>query len=227
MESGPESTAKSTEERIEEVKPYFWQGKIGPAFWTVAGIFSVALNVILIVILILLGRELFGLKDLVSEQLVGGLYENFILMDEAVISTTVPVVDTIPVQFTLPVKTNTTVVLTEDTLVENASVNLTTGGLTITNAPSNIVLRAGTELPVKLDIQVPVDTTVPVELEVNVAIPLKDTQLHDPFVGLQNVLGPYVVLLADAPDSWGQVFCPTGTQRLCFLFDRDDRAPKP
>ena len=206
--------------RYEQVLPYLWQGKIGPAFWTVAGVFSLALNVVLIILLVLVGRELFGLKGIVEEQLVRGLYSNFVLMDQAVIATTVEVEDTIPVQFTLPVQTDTVVVLTADTYVQNATVNLTTGGLSIVNAPTDIVLRAGTELPVKLDILVPVDTTVPVNLEVAVEIPLEETQLHTPFVGLQNVVSPYDSLLASMPDSWVEVLCAAKTGSLCRWLTR-------
>jgi hypothetical protein len=154
------------------------------------------------VILLVLGRQLFALKDLVNRQLVGGLHENFVLMDQARISTTVQVNDTIPVQFDLPVNTTTVVRLTENTRNRGATVNLTTGGLTIRNAPANIVLPAGTELPIALDIVVPVNTTVPVELTVPVEIPLNQTELHKPFVGLQNVISPYQGLLSELPGSW-------------------------
>ncbi len=197
------------------MNPWLWQGKIGPAFWTTAGALSVLLNVGLIVFLILIGRELFNLKKLVSEQLIGGLHNNFALMDEAVISARVPVRDTIPVRFTLPVRTNTRVTLTEDTLLNDARVDLVTGGLSIRQAPTDIVLKAGTELPVALRIDVPVDTTIPIELEVAVEIPLKNTELHRPFVGLQNVVAPYSQLLSGAPDSWVELVCGSAEGFLC------------
>ena len=206
--------------RFEQVRPYLWQGKVGPAFWTVAGVFSLALNVILIILLVLVGRELFGLKGLVEEQLVEGLYNNFVLMDQAVIATTVEVEDTIPVRFALPVQTDTVVVLTEDTFLQNATVSLSTGGLSIVNAPTDIILQAGTVLPVKLDILVPVDTTVPVNLEIAVEIPLQDTQLHTPFVGLQNVVSPYDSLLASLPDSWTEILCASSSGSLCRWLNR-------
>jgi hypothetical protein len=206
-------------ERYGHLKPYFWQGKIGPAFWTIGGLFSLTLNVILIIALILIGRELFSLKTVINEQLITGLADNFALMDKAVIATTVNVEDTIPVQFTLPVKTETMVVLTADTYLQNASVSLSTGGLRITDAPTDIILRAGTELPVNLDILVPVDTTVPVELVVVVEIPLQDTQLHTPFVGLQDVVSPYNLLLSDTPSSWEEAACATGSEFLCRVLE--------
>lgn len=185
----------------ENARRFLWQGKFGPAFWTIASLISISVNLILFVLLILIGRELFSVKELVSDQLLGGLYQNFVKMDQARITTTVEVYDTIPVVFDLPVQTDTVVVLTQPTRIKGATVNLSTGGLTI-RAPANIVLPAGTELPVALNIVVPVDTSVPVKLTVPVDIPLQQTELHEPFVGLQNVVAPYHELLASPPDSW-------------------------
>jgi hypothetical protein len=180
----------------------FWQGKIGPAFWNIASLLSLTVNIVLLVILVLVGRELFALKALVSDQLVSGLHENFVKMDQARITTTIQVDDTIPVTFDLPVQTETTVVLTKDTRIKNAIVNLSTGGLSITRAPANILLPAGTKLPIALNIVVPVNTTVPVSLKVPVDIPLNQTELHEPFIGLQKVVLPYDQLLASSPNTW-------------------------
>jgi hypothetical protein len=135
----------------------FWQGRIGSAFWTVASLFSLIVNIVLIVMLVVMGQKLFSLKRLVSEQLIGGLFQNFVLMDQGQIQTIVQVSDQIPVQFDLPVATTTTVKLTKNTRIRGASVNLSTGGLTISNAPTTILLPAGTELPIALSIVVPVD----------------------------------------------------------------------
>ena len=189
----------------------FWQGKIGPAFWTVSGIFSVALNVILIAVLFILARQLFTLKDLVSSQLVGGLYSNFVKMDQAHIRTTITVsdtirvVDSIPVVFNLPLSQSTEVKLVENTPVNNATIFLNGAAV-----PLDLVLRKGTRLNIKLDLTVPVSQTVPVVLNVPVAldvpvdIPLNQTELHEPFTGLQSVLSPYDTLLASLPNSWEQ-----------------------
>ncbi len=189
--------------------------KFLPAFWTITGVLSLAVNVVLIVIVIALGAQVFKLKQLLSNQLIGGLYDNFVLMDQASIHTSVQVDSTIPVQFDLPVKTNTTVVLTSDTAISGAHVNLSTGGLSISNAPADIVLPAGTRLPIALDITVPVSTTVPVQLTVPVDIPLKNTELHAPFVGLQNVVAPYQQLLSSPPNSWEQFMCGIPASGLC------------
>ena len=180
---------------------WLWQGKLTPAFWTVSSVISMTVNVILIVVLLVVGKQLFALKQAVAP-LVDGLNQNFVLMDKAVIATQVEVHDHIPVVFDLPVKANTDVVLSKDVLIRGARVNLTTGGLLIQNAPADIVLPKGTALPIRLSIVVPVNTKVPVDLNVPVRIPLRETELHRPFVGLQQVIAPYKALLDGVPDSW-------------------------
>jgi hypothetical protein len=173
---------------------FFEPAKALPAFWTIASVLSLMVNVILILALVLLGRELFVLKALVGNQLLGGLYENFIFMDQAHIRTSINVADTIPINFTLPISQDTVVVLTENTAINGANVRMITGGVTI-NSPANIILPAGTNLPVHLQLDIPVTTTVPINLLVPVDIPLEQTDLHKPFIGLQQVVAPFYNLL--------------------------------
>ncbi len=234
--SEPEGTAASQEQRprrnpLRWLGRLFWRGKPAEAFWTVAALLSITLNVILIVVLVFLARYAFALKAVVEDQLLAGLATNFQKMDAAVIRTTVVVEDTIPVQFDLPVafdlpiETETVVVLTEPVFIPNATVtSLVTGGLEIRNAPASIVLPEGVALPVRLRlvvpvrVTIPVDTRIPVRLEVPVAIPLSETELHEPFVGLQQVVAPYQKLLGDLPDSWNEALCSPPTNRLlCAL----------
>jgi len=214
-----------SEETQEDSEPsrltrFFWEGKFAPAFWTITGIISITVNIILIVALVVIGQQLFTLKKIVQDGLIGGLHSNFVAMDEATIVSTVNVEDTIPVQFDLAVQTNTTVVLIEPTLIQDASVVITTGVLNI-NAPADIVLPAGTELPISLDITVPVDKEVPVVLTVPVDIPLNETELHEPFVGLKEVIEPYKVMLDDLPDEWMETpLCKGLFGEVCvFVFD--------
>jgi hypothetical protein len=148
-------------ERVEESTPpqaakrRFIRGeKIGPAFWTVASLISLIVNIILIVLLISVGQQLFNLKHLVQTQVLGGLYQNFVMMDQAHIRTTIPVSTEVPAKFTLPLKTNTIVTLTEDTHLTNATVYEFNAGnmLYIPRAGLNIILPAGTKLPVALNL---------------------------------------------------------------------------
>lgn len=219
--------------RSPRLQRFVWQRKVAPAFWTIASILSLVVNVILIVALLLVGRQLFAIKSIVEQDLIGGLNENFALMDEAHIitsidvATTIQVVDTIPVVFDLPLSQSTTVVLTEDTLMPGTWVDLETPGAGIylsIDAPADITLPEGTELGIRLDLTVPVSQTVPVvlnvpvNLTVPVDIPLNETELHEPFTGLQGVVSPYQDLLSELPNSWDDTpLCGPLTNWLCDL----------
>lgn len=189
--------------------------KIGPPFWTIASIISLAVNLILIVVILVLAGQIFKIKTILTDQLIGGLYDNFVLMDQASIRTTIPVSTQVPAKFDLPLETDTTVTLTKDTPINAATVSLTTGGLVIYNAPTDIILPAGSELPVHLSLVVPVDQQIPVDLSVAVDIPLNQTELHQPFTGLQEVLDPYYTLLKALPGSWEEVLCGPNPGKFC------------
>jgi len=140
--------------------------------------------------------------------LLKGLYDNFELMDDAHIKTEIIVKDEIPVAFTLGLNQNTTVVLSENVTIPGARVALTTGGLNIFNAPATVTLPKGTELPITLSLDVPVDEMIAIELHVPVDIALSETDLHKPFVGLQDVVQPlYCLVKSDALSAKGQFIC--------------------
>lgn len=191
--------------------------RFAPAFWTIASTLSLSVNVILIVVLLFLLNYVSKLNLQINEMLeyaklpeetVKGLYENFVLMDNAHIRRDIPVSLEVPVKFDIAINTQTEVVLSQDTPITQARVTLSTGGLNITNAPANIVLPAGTRLPINLSLVVPVDKTVPVSLVVRVDIPLNETDLHDPFTGLQQVVQPlYCLLDPQATSNAGLMLC--------------------
>ena len=191
-------------------------------FWTVGSILSILLNCIFLVVLIVLGNQLFTLKKMVGIDLVGGLYANFVKMDEASIKTTITVNDQIPINFNLPISQDTTVVLREPTNI-NARVTLNTGGLSIVNAPADIVLPAGTILPVHLEMTVPVQQTVPITLNVPVDIPLNQTELHEPFTGLQQVVSPLFWLLKPEWTSCRDVPVMGALGPVCTLIFKDPK----
>jgi len=198
--------------RLDSLPPFLWQRKMMPAFWTVSSLISLTVNVILILVIIALGQQIFTLKGIITEKLLAGLYYNFLLMDQAHIVTeievesTIQVVDTIPVVFDLPLEQATEVILVRDTPIKNATIVLNNQPV-----PLDLTLRAGTPLNITLDLIVPVSQTVPVVLDVpvNLKVPvdiaLNETDLHDPFTGLQNVLAPYFWPLVNAPDRWEDV----------------------
>jgi len=187
---------------------------------------SLLVCIILLAFVIGLARELFTLRDLVATRLVGGLYTNFVKMDDAHITTTVLVTDTIqvndtiPVVFDVPLKKNTTVTLNKDTPISNTIIYLNGSPVTI-----DLILPKGTALNIHLDISVPISQTVPVvldvpvQLEVPVDIPLNETELHEAFVGLRTTVEPYHFLLQNLPESWEESpFCGPLTAWLCDWF---------
>lgn len=191
--------------------------RLAPAFWTIASTLSLMVNLILIIVLLFLLNYVSQLNLQINQLLeyaklpqetVQGLYDNFVLMDDAHIRTQIPVSLVVPVKFDITINTQTDVILTQDTTINQARVTLTTGGLNISNAPANIILPAGTRLPVSLSLVVPVDQTVPVSLIVPVDIALKDTDLHTPFLGLQQVIQPlYCLLDPQATSKAGLMIC--------------------
>ena len=189
-----------------------WEG-----FKNVAIVFSFVVNLILVLAVVGLLVFIFDLKKGVAEPLLGGLYNGFVEMDQAHITTTIPVNTTIAVNdkvtadFNLPLKQTTNVVLSQDTVITGASVTINGGILQLNNAPTTILLPQGTVLPVILDLNVPVkqdipvSLNIPVSLPVTVDIPLAQTELHQPFSDLRDLFSPYYLLVKSLPGSWSQV----------------------
>lgn len=171
--------------------------KLLPAFWTVASIMSISVNIILIAILLTLLQMLGAIQLTANDQisgLLGGLYHNFVKMDQASIISTIPVDANIPLNITVPVQTTTNITLANDVVISNARVRINTGGISI-DAPATVTLPANTPLTVSLDFPLTVQNTIPVHLDVPVNIPLSQTQLHEPFVGLRQVVEPWYCLV--------------------------------
>lgn len=172
--------------------------KFLPAFWTVASTLSIIVNVVLLIALLLAYQTFKSfptIPTMATDKLsgvLGGLYTNFVKMDEANIRTNIHVEKDIPVQFTLNVSGPTNVTLSQAVTIHGALVTVNTGGLNIVNARATIVLPQGTLLPINIEnLVVPVDQKVPAVLDVPVDIPLNQTELHEPFVGLQKVVEPW------------------------------------
>jgi hypothetical protein len=210
-EKDPNNTTRSRRKRRG-----FRLKNIGPAFWTIASLVSLTVNIILVVVLILLARPLFSAKGLVEQQVLGGLYQNFVEMDQAHIRTTIPVNTQVPAKFDLPLNTTTEVTLAEDTTITNATIyDLNAGALYISRATTSIILPKGSRLPINLNLTVPVDQQIPVNLMVDVDIPLSQTELHKPFAGLQEVVKPYYTYLTSLPNSWQEALCGDHPSSLC------------
>jgi hypothetical protein len=198
-----------------------WRWKFLPAFWTIASLISLTVNVILIIILLIAWQLLDQIGTLQSygmgqaSGLLGGLYDNFVKMDQANIRTNIHVEKEIPVQFSLNVSGPTNVTLSQPVTISGATVWVQTGGLNIRDANATIVLPAGVVLPINIEnLVVPVDQKVLAVLDVPVDIPLEQTELHEPFVGLQQVVKPWYCLIEPNAAFSGSPICPQMTNPL-------------
>lgn len=210
---------KSTQNGSQPVRGirniFTWDG-----FKTFAILFSFVVNIVLVVIVFVLSTSVFKIKSDIADPLVGGLHDNFVALDQATIRTTIPVETTISVSdkvtadFDLALQQETIVTLTQPTVIRGASVTIDGGILQINNAPTTIVLPAGTQLPIALDLSIsviqdiPVELQIPVSIPVDVDIPLEQTELHDPFTNLRDLFAPYNDLLQSAPNSWAELINP-------------------
>jgi len=171
--------------------------RFAPAFWTVTGVLSLLVNGVLIAILFMALRMLGGSQFVAGDSaagLLGGLYTNFEKMDRASIAATIPVDAQIPLALSIPVQKTTEITLAQDATISGARVRINTAALNI-DAPAEVTLPAGTRLNVTLDFILDVNNSLPIHLEAPVDIPLAQTELHEPFVGLQDVLRPLYCLV--------------------------------
>ena len=182
-----------------EPEPKRRRFKFLPAFWTIASVMSFTVNIVMLIVVLILLQMLGTIQFTADDQisgLLGGLYNNFVKMDEANIRTNIHVEKEIPVNFTLNVSGPTNVTLSNDVTIDGALVTVQTGGLNIVNARARIVLPGGTILPINIEnLVVPVDQKVLAVLDVPVDIALNQTELHEPFVGLQQVVRPWYCLI--------------------------------
>ncbi|MBI3737823.1 MAG: hypothetical protein HY258_02125 [Chloroflexi bacterium] len=167
-----------------------------PAFWTVASIMSVVINVILLVILVTVLRGLGSVNATgVGSGLLGGLYTNFERMDQAHIRTVIPVQADVPLNMNIPVQTVTGITLAQDVVIHNARVKITTPTFNI-DSPADVTLPAGTSLNVAMNFSVPVQAQVPITLNVPVDIAIQNTELHPAITGLQATIKPLYCIMA-------------------------------
>jgi hypothetical protein len=194
--------AKNYFNRSPRLQKFSHQGKYLPAFWTVASIFSLIVNIILIAILISFGRNFFMLKALVADGLINGTSSSLALMDKAHIVITIPVSTTVQLKDDLPLVYDLTLdqysdlTVVRDTTIQGARIYLNNTAVT-----TDLTLPANTPIQVNMDMTIPVSTTVPVNITVPVAIqvpidiPVEQTDLHQSIVGLQGALEPYRILM--------------------------------
>ncbi|MCU0497434.1 MAG: hypothetical protein MUF87_08800 [Anaerolineae bacterium] len=178
---------------------------IGKFIWRFMVIFSFIVNLILVIVLLAVVLLIFDIKNNIAQPLVTGLHSSFVGLDQATIDWTIPVSAVVPVNLDIPLETNTVVELTEGVPITITGAVIRAPALALDNATVSITLPAGTRLPVRLDLDVAVRDTLPVQLDVRAVIPLRETQLHDPFANLQLMFEPLAVGLTNLPSGFDEV----------------------
>lgn len=195
------ASTPSVESTVVKPRLKWWE-----AFWTVASIMSITVNIIMIAVIFILLKMLGGLQVTANDQvsgLLGGLYDNFVKMDQATISTVIPVDANIPLNFAVavdrsePTNLETEIKLSRAATIDGVRVVINQPGTEFKlNSLATITLPKDTVLNVFIQrFDIPVQNSVPIHLDVPVNIPLNQTQLHEPFVGLRQVVQPYYCLV--------------------------------
>jgi hypothetical protein len=202
--SNPYQATGQTPQPARSERP-LWSSGFLPVLWTIASVLSLGVNIVLclfVLALLSMRGTIQGAVTGQSTSVLGGLYSNFLAMDQATIRSNIPVDASIPLNIMVPVNnTGATITMAGAPAEFDAYVVINTSILKI-NAPARVtLLRSITPLNVNLNnLVVPVQTSVPVHLDVPVNIPLQNTELHQPFVGLQNVVRPWYCLFLPKSD---------------------------
>ncbi|MFH2038582.1 MAG: hypothetical protein ABIJ65_04020 [Chloroflexota bacterium] len=166
---------------------------------------SIIFNIILLVVVLILSQQVFSLKRMVVKDVLGSMYLNIGELDLANISTEIALKDDLQLDFPLRINKETDLVLTADTVINGATISISTGSLNITSAPATIVLPAGAHLPVQMNMSVPVNASVPVDLNVPVNIPMEETGFHQSLANMQKVIQPILISFMDGPTTSQEV----------------------
>lgn len=188
-------------------KKWLWNGKPWQAFKTFALIFSFAMNLVLLIVLLVAAPLIIPAIAQIAAPLVGGLNNSFVDMSDASIQRTINVDDTLDIDFVVPLSTTTDVVITENVPLEGVPARFVLpGGGGVINGQVYLDLPAGQVLPIQLDLLVPVKQTIPVQLDVAVDIPLNETELGGPFDNLRSLFEPLDALITGLPNSNDELF---------------------
>lgn len=171
-------------------------------FWGAAKnltiLFSMFLNLILIVVVFVLLNQVGAIKTTLASVL-GQLDSAFAGLGESVIQDTIKIDQQVPVRFDLPLKQQT-VVTTQAGVPINTQATFSLGQFGSINGTVSLQLPPGTQLPVMLDLTVPVSNSIPVVFDQPIAIPLAEKGLGKVVLKLRAALGPIIQLVDQLPD---------------------------
>lgn len=162
-------------------------------FKNLAILFSFTVNLITVLILLVVLVAFLPIKSAFISPLMGKVWGELVALDNAKIETTVGIDHQLPIGFPVHVRENpTTVRLTAPVPMNMPARFVLPGGGGTINGTVNIVMPAGTQLPVVIeDMTIPISQTIPVQFDQPVTIYLRDTELHNNIVNFQDLLRPF------------------------------------
>jgi hypothetical protein len=170
-----------------------WRAAVGLTLLT-----SMAINLILIVVVVILVNQVGAIKMTLASVL-GQLDSAFEGLGAASIQDTIKINQQVPVRFDLPLNQNTTVT-TQAAVPINTQATFSLGQFGSINGTVSLALPPGTQLPVHLEFSVPVSNTIPVVFDQAINIPLSERGLGPVVAKLRSALGPIIGLVGQLPE---------------------------
>lgn len=159
-----------------------------PRGYRLAILFSLVVNVVLVLVLLILP---FVLRPILSQ--VMAELDN---LENAVIETTVEIDQGMPVRdVDIQVVRPLTVTTVAESTIDAAYVTMYLGSGSTVAGTTYINMPSGTELPIDFLNRIVMSSTIPVRLQVPVSIPLKETPLASSFAHFKEMLLPVTRLL--------------------------------
>jgi hypothetical protein len=168
------------------------------ALKNISAIFSMFVNLILIVVVFVLITQLGAIKATLIGVL-GQLDSAFEGLGKSSIVDTIKIDQQLPVQFDLPINQNITVV-TQSPIPLSVPTTFSLGAFGTINGIVSLEIPAGTSLPVQLQLTVPVNAQIPVKFDQPVSINLYSKGLGTVVDKLRAALGPLIKLIKTLPD---------------------------
>jgi hypothetical protein len=170
-----------------------WRAAVGLTLLT-----SMAINLILIVVVVILVNQVGAIKMTLASVL-GQLDSAFEGLGAASIQDTIKINQQVPVQFDLPLNQNTTVTTLAPVPI-NTQANFSLGPFGNINGVVSLQLPTGTQLPVHLELMVPISNSIPVVFDQAINIPLAERGLGPVVAKLRSALGPLIKLVGQLPE---------------------------
>lgn len=187
------------------MKKFLYEGKPWTAFKNFAVIFSLIMNVILLIIFLFAALLIIPYINFMTS-FITELNSAFKQLERAELIQTVNINDEIPLSFTLPLSDT----VSSFTLVEPITFPIT-ATMDIPDGYSmdgelQTIFPAGMNLPLALNVAIPIEQSVPISLNIDIAIPIDETDLGGTLNEINAIYDPLERFLIQFPSSNEELF---------------------